>query len=510
MDYLQKFVDQFRSRLIVLFLINDGLIIFGWWLLSRTMNLHEHLLLAIIVTVLLSWLLVFAWFTAAYLAQPTVLIWQAILHISPKANNVAAPDIKSAPFGRDLVTALSNQVYQLATAAANLDSRAQKESQDLHRNPIAANLPLPLFVLNKDSVIIFANEAAIKYIGSNEVDVIGKNVYGVLDMAFQDNRTLDNWLVAVRNKAVTAYHTWDRVRLKSPDGKRTVLFDLAAYYNRANPFGYETQLIIFDHTKKYSEAEQELSFVAMAVHELRTPLTLLRGYIEALEESSDTKSPDESNLLQRMDAAAHQLAAFINNVLNVARIDDDQFLVQLHEEAWVNIIEAAVSDMRLQAAVRGISIEAKVTGNLPSVGVDRVSIYEVISNLLDNAIKYSGASKRIILDAHLTSEGLVETDIRDFGVGIPETVITNIFDKFSRNHRNRDQIGGTGLGLYLSKIIIQAHGGNIWVRSKEGQGSIFSFTVLPYSKLAVGKQSSPEDFTRTAHGWIKNHTLYRR
>ena len=161
--------------------------------------------------------------------------------------------------------------------------------------------------------------------------------------------------------------------------------------------------------------------------------------------------------------------------------------------------------------VRGITLTCEVQPNVPSVGVDRVSIYEVINNLIDNAIKYSGEGKEIVIHSHLTNGGEVETTIQDFGVGIPTSVMQNLFNKFYRNHRNRAQIGGTGLGLYLSKAIIRAHGGNIWVRSKEGEGSTFGFTVLPYAKLAdEQKNSNNKDIVRGAHGWIKNHSLYRR
>jgi signal transduction histidine kinase len=89
--------------------------------------------------------------------------------------------------------------------------------------------------------------------------------------------------------------------------------------------------------------------------------------------------------------------------------------------------------------------------------------------------------------------------------------MANLFTKFYRDHRNRAQIGGTGLGLYLSKAIVTAHGGNIWVRSQEGKGSTFGFTLVPYENLAATlKPSGDQTMTRSAHGWIKNHSLYRR
>jgi signal transduction histidine kinase len=146
----------------------------------------------------------------------------------------------------------------------------------------------------------------------------------------------------------------------------------------------------------------------------------------------------------------------------------------------------------------------------PAVGADHISISEVINNLIDNAIKYSGASKVINIETKVNQEGLVETTVQDFGVGIPSSIMPNLFTKFYRDHRNRAQIGGTGLGLYLSKAIVTAHGGTIWVRSKEGEGSTFGFTLLPYEKLAAVQKAGESDVTRSAHGWIKNHSLYRR
>jgi signal transduction histidine kinase len=170
-----------------------------------------------------------------------------------------------------------------------------------------------------------------------------------------------------------------------------------------------------------------------------------------------------------------------------------------------------VNDLSLRSSVQGVTIKTNIAANIPTVGVDRVSIYEVLSNLLDNAIKYSGTGKEVLITSVLNKEGLVETTVQDYGAGIPEGVIGSLFDKYYRSHRSRAQVGGTGLGLYLSKAIVDAHGGHIWVRSKEGEGSTFGFTILPYAKLAdEQKNGDNNDITRGAHGWIKNHSLYSR
>ena len=168
--------------------------------------------------------------------------------------------------------------------------------------------------------------------------------------------------------------------------------------------------------------------------------------------------------------------------------------------------------MELRAKALGKHINYNTESKLPSVAIDRVSIYEVLCNLLDNAIKYSGESTEIELKTYKTQDGLVETTIQDHGVGIPTNVLPSLFEKFHRNFRNRSQVSGTGLGLYLSKAIINAHGGDIWVKSKEGEGTTVGFTLKPYSMLADELKSgnNKDDMVRTAHGWIKNHSLYRR
>ncbi len=510
MDFLTKLRRQVRNYLFVIILVENAVLI-GAFAIIGPMHFLPPLQLIVALAaagVIVSALLASA--AADFTLQPLTTLWQAIQHVSPHGNQEPAPQLNKHRLGYELVSTLANHVYQLASVVDSVPS-GQKSITDLHTSLVATALPLPLLVLNKEETIVFANETASKYLQRPIPDLVGQNVYTTLDMSFANNKTFDTWLKDVKTKSVTANNTWERVRIGLPGQGESLQFDLAAHYNKDNPLGFETLLVLFDHTEMYSQDDQAMSFVALSVHELRTPLTLLRGYIEVFdEELGPGLTPELKGFMKKMDASSQQLASFVDNILNVAKIEDNQLTLQLHEESWPSVLETVVNDLSLRAGVRGIAIKTDIDTDLPTVGVDRYSIYEVIANLLDNAIKYSKGTSEIYLSAKLNADGRVETSVKDFGLGVDASILPHIFDKFYRNHRNRAQIGGTGLGLYLSKSIVDAHGGQIWVNSKVNEGSTFSFTVLPFAKLAEeGKTGGNNEISRGAHGWIKNHSLYR-
>lgn len=512
MDHLDRLQNRIHHYLFVFLLLENGALLGGYWWLTENTTYDRIRLMGgcLAIVVVLSWMVLRS--VTAFITKPLAVLRQAILHLDPTETGIAAPAPEKLNLGRELITGLCAQVYQLASVA-DKNSAASGQVSDLGHNFIAQYLPLPLVVMDASETIKFANAAAAAYVGIGADDMIGKNAYMVLDMSFPNEETFDKWLKSVKANSASASSSWERVRLNVRDDHPPRLFDLAAYYNRDNPQGNETMLILFDHTKQYSQDDQAVSFMALGVHELRTPLTLLRGYIEVFEEELGPaiQDPELQSFMLKMHAMAEQLTAFVNNILNVARVDDDQLELRLQSEEWPEVLKSSVEMMSLRAKVRGITLECRIARDLPPVGLDRLSIHEVMSNLIDNAIKYSGASKVIKIDTHLTSEGVIETTVQDFGLGIPNSIMTNLFTKFYRDHRHRAQIGGTGLGLYLSKAIITAHGGSLWVRSKEGEGSTFGFTLIPYAKLTEAmKKNGQQDITRSAQGWIKNHSLYRR
>jgi signal transduction histidine kinase len=459
----------------------------------------------------------FALVLTKFAAQPLSLIWQAVLHVGPDKNSagLAAPDLDSNKIAPELVTSLVLQIYQLASSSPSKETKAVNPLGQII-NSAMSTFPLPVFAVDKNQLIIYANEAAATYLGITTKELLKQSLYSVLDLAFSDDNTLDSWLQDCRANKATASRSWQRVRLKLSDQKTLKQFDMAASFSKGNPDGAETVVTIFDQTKRYGSEDQSLDFLALAVHELRTPLTALRGYIEVFEDELSGKlDPELTSFMRQMGVATGQLTAFINNVLNVARIQEGQLSLQLRPENWGLLIQEAVHNLALPARIHNKVINYSIDGNVPVVGVDKVSITEVINNLVDNAFKYSGNSHTITIHSSLGQDGMVETTVHDDGIGIPEAVMPTLFEKFQRNHRNQAKIGGTGLGLYLCAALVKAHGGNIWVKSKEGEGATIGFSLQPYSQLAASRQNGDNrdgqgDIIRNAHGWIKNHSLYRR
>jgi len=346
MDNLQRFVSQLRTRVFAVLVLNNLLLFADWWVMEKIIGASpERLLISMVVVTVLS-LTVLPWLSANYLAQPTKLIWQAILHIAPDTANIPAPDLKKHTIGHDLVTNLVSHVYQLASVVDNIERTQATKPRDLSSDFVASALPLPMLVLDKNRNIVFANHAMCDYSGRTATEMTNQNLYSVIDLSFTTNETFDKWLDEAKKTAAVESKTWQRVRLRLPgDGTKQRQFDLVAYFNAENPEGFESMLVFFDRTKDYEKDDQGLGFIAMAVHELRVPVTLLRGYIDAFEEDLDGKlNPELTDYLHKMNIAAEGLTAFINNILNVARVENDQLTLKLHEEQWPEIVKGVTDD----------------------------------------------------------------------------------------------------------------------------------------------------------------------
>jgi signal transduction histidine kinase len=515
MDYITKFRRQLALRSFIAITVPVCITAFAWITFTGLFEFSTGL--SILLTGILSIISVFlaTIILVGYGAEPIETMEQVIGYAAHNNRNVAQPNIDTLRIGRELITAQSLLIYDLASSSSVLNNESSQINTVNTNQPVVSGLSMldavatPIFGVDSNSMITVANKSAAEYIGKPVADMLGKPIYDCLNLSFQGDKTYQTWLEKTRTTSVTATRSWDRVR-HIIDEDHSKQFDLVASFSSGNKSGTESMLALFDKTEKYNNDDQDVSFVALAVHELRTPLTIMRGYIEVFEdELGPTLTPELTEFMHKMHASAQQLAAFVSNILNVARIEENQLSLKLRSENWEEILKNAVEDLELRAQVHGKHIVLQIADNLPPVAADRISAHEVINNLVDNAIKYSGSAEKIVITTSLNSDGLIETGVQDFGIGIPESVMSGLFQKYHRSHKSNMQVLGTGLGLYLCKALVTAHGGNIWVRSKEGEGSIFSFTLLPYDQISSEQIDGEDGIIRGAHGWIKNHSLYR-
>lgn len=359
-----------------------------------------------------------------------------------------------------------------------------------------------IVVLNPKKQIISANTAA----------PIAKRPDGTLYLAldFLDDVSLDDWLAEMEAKAISGERQWRRVSTSPHAPLEQKLYDITASYQRGQPG--ETVIVLFDRSAQYLPEEEDLNFIAFAAHELRGPITVIRGYLDVLEqELADRLHGDEHELMERLTVSANRLSSYINNILNVARFDRHHLKVHLVEDTVAHIYASIADDMQLRAQTQHRLLSVTIPDNLPTVAADRGSIGEVIANLIDNAIKYSFEGGVITVTAEQKGD-FVEVAVSDNGVGMPANVVENLFRKFYRSHRSRETVAGTGIGLYICKAFVESHGGNITARSREHEGSTFSFTLPIYDtvkdKLLEDGQLN-QRLIRHGGGWIKNHAMYR-
>ena len=217
---------------------------------------------------------------------------------------------------------------------------------------------------------------------------------------------------------------------------------------------------------------------------------------------------DQRQLVERLDVSASRLSGYINNILNVAKYDRSHLRLHLQEDRLSDIYATIADDLELRARTQNRLLAVTIPHDLPTVAADRNSLTEVIANLVDNAIKYSNEGGQVRVSADVDGN-YVRCSVHDTGIGIPSSVMGGLFTKFYRSHRSRSSVAGTGLGLYISKAIITSHGGQIAVKSKENEGSVFSFTVPIYRTVAdklAASDNGNEGVIQSSSGWIKNHS----
>jgi two-component system, OmpR family, phosphate regulon sensor histidine kinase PhoR len=226
--------------------------------------------------------------------------------------------------------------------------------------------------------------------------------------------------------------------------------------------------------KKLERTRQE--FVANVSHELRTPLSHVKGYVETLLDGAKDDPEVSNRFLQTIARNAERLKLLIEDLLTISELESGRVTLNLQTVALRPLVQKVFDDFKARAVGRGVTLANDVPEL--SVRADSIRMEQVLSNLVDNAIKYGRPDGHVTVAAGPGEDGKVEVSVKDDGPGLPAEALERVFERFYRvdKARSREQ-GGTGLGLSIVKHIVQSHGGRVFATSDPGHGATFFFTL---------------------------------
>lgn len=276
--------------------------------------------------------------------------------------------------------------------------------------------------------------------------------------------------------------------------------ELTAAKQRIERWNEELEQTVKERTEQLEISNRELKklhemrteFLNMATHELRTPITAIKGYSDFMLMGMMGEINDKQRkAISAIRESGERQLALINDMLDLAKIEAGRIQLEVEPTPLWVIAANNLHMIRPLAEEKGITLENQIPRDFPDVYVDKDKLTQVFTNLLSNAIKYTDDGGRVTITASVISEEHVQVSVSDTGVGIPPEDLPKVFEKFTKisNQPTRNE-KGTGLGLPIVKLIVEAHGGEIWVESELNKGTSFSFTIPIFQYEAQLKEQA--------------------
>jgi len=349
----------------------------------------------------------------------------------------------------------------------DIDEARKKAEEERNKTlAIIANLTDGLLVFDSDNRVSLVNSQAEEILGIRAEEIEGESLANLsrfpslkpIVQVVQKKKKIFREEVKLHENLILEITTSLITREKERIGSLFVLHDIT-------------------HEKRIERMKTE--FVSVAAHQLRTPLSAIKWSLGMiLAEDMGPLTEEQKRFLQKTYQSNERMINLVNDLLDVARIEEGRYIYKPAFRDLTKICQAVINSHKAEIKRKKIKFEFKrPKGKLPQIKLDEEKISLVIQNLLENAVRYTPPGGKIVVSLKRKKKE-IEFSVRDTGIGIPKEQQDRLFTKFFRGaNAVRMETEGTGLGLFISKNIIEAHRGKIWAESEENKGSVFHFSL---------------------------------
>lgn len=374
-------------------------------------------------------------------------------------------------FSRKVKIYSYDEIGQLAMTFNNLSKKLQEahattEGERRKLSSVLSYMTDGVIATDRKGRVILINEPAAKMLNVSRETILSTSIVSLLGI--EEEYTFEDLLVEKESISLNY----------STKTKPYILRANFSIIQKETGFVNGLIAVLHDITEQEKIDMERREFVANVSHELRTPLTTMRSYLEALAEGAWKDEEIAPNFLEVTQNETERMIRLVNDLLQLSKMDSEDY--QLTTE-WINIAtfyHRIINRFELTKN-QNVQFERQIVDRGTFVEIDEDKLTQVLDNIISNAMKYSPEGGKIAFKLQEDKEKVI-LSVSDEGMGIPSENINKIFERFYRVDKARTRkLGGTGLGLAIAKEMVEAHGGQIWVESVEGQGTTVFFS-LPY------------------------------
>ena len=334
-------------------------------------------------------------------------------------------------------------------------------------------VPDAIVRLDADRRIVAANHATTELTGFTPAELTGRDCREVLDPRTPDGRPVwaNGWPASARLRSVRSVPEQE-VTLRRADTTAVRTFATGQYERNDKGELQGLVLVLRGAGKRVHKAVSGIEIVSTVSHELRSPLTSVKGYTSLLLTRWDRISDDQKReMLEQVKHDADRVHRLITELLDISRLETERLVLRRQMVDVIEIIRSVIEKVRF--AYPDIEVSLEFPDDFPQVYADPDKLEQVLTNLVENACKYASPQGMRITGE--LAEDTAAVAVHDQGEGIPTEDLPKVFTKFFRRELGRPT--GSGLGLWISRGLVEAHGGRLTATSNQGQGTTFRFTL---------------------------------